>query len=238
MGGRYGARKNAEKTRQRVLDALEALSRHEGQPTITAVSKQAGISRPTARKWMTQIAAELIKSTEQTVENTVHIRKGDKKHLYTQRWVDLDCAYGVSTLGPILGLIEVFGDTAAATSALRPANIPYKPLRKRGHGTDGDKVYRHPFNARLVLTQEGEAIGIHNIAAGIHYIECAPMTVLDRGGFLGDPADEYAPPIGETDHDGSVRYAEDYYAPTRVGLATKEWTAEEVDKYLDEVLSA
>lgn len=238
VGGRYGARKNAEKTRQRVLDALEALGRHEGQPTISAVSKQAGISRPTARKWMTQIAAELIKSTEQTVENTVHIRKRDKKHVYRQRWVNLDGAYGISTLGPILGLIEVFGDTAAVTSALGPANIPYQPLRKRGHGTDSDKVYRHPFNARLVLTQEGEAIGIHNIAPGIHSVECAPITVLDRGGFLDDPADEYAPPIGETDHDGSVRYAEDYYAPTRVGLATKEWTAEEVDKYLDEVLSA
>jgi transposase-like protein len=238
VGGRYGARKNAEQTRQRVLDALETLGRHEGQPTITAVSKQAGISRPTARKWITQIAVEQLQNTDQAVENTVPIRKGDKKHVSAQQWINLERAYGVSTFGPALGLIEVLVDTADFIAALGPANLPYQPLRKRGHGPDSDKVYRHPFNARLVLTQEGEAIGAHNVAAGIHALERAPITVLDRGGFLDDPADEYAPPIGETDHDGSVRYSEDYFAPTRAGLATKEWSDEDVDKYFGDVLSA
>ena len=230
VGGKYGAQKHADKTRQRVLDALETFDDQERQPSVSAVAKRAEVSRPTARKWMTILAAEQSQIATQKVENTVAIRKGDVIPASARQQIGRSRRLGVGDVGQEQGVTHALADTAGKSAPAIDADIPYHPLKVRP--ASGNVIlYRHPFDRELVLTQQGDIIRAQIPQSGHPSITRAPLTVLDLGGFLDDDDDEYAPPIGEMDANGVIRFEENTYAPGRKQLTTTEWTDAEVDAY-------
>ncbi|MEP1352897.1 MAG: replication initiation protein [Tateyamaria sp.] len=231
VGGKYAAGKSADKTRQRVHDAIDALGGWHHQINISALAEEAGVSRPTARKWRNIIATEMTASSAPEMENTVHIRKGDVITTPAVEQVEVLGSTGLVLEGLDLRLAQTSIRVIKSTPA---ANIPYKPIPVR-RGSGKQVLYRHPFNNSFVLTEGGDVLGAHITKIETQQLKKAPIHILDRAGFLDDSPDEYAPPIGETDHSGRVRYDEGYHAPSRVDLETWEWSDDEVDRYFGDL---
>lgn len=234
VGGTYAASKNADKTRQRVQEAIDALGGDPHVIAVSALAEEAGVSRPTARKWRNIIAAEMPVSSAPEVEKTVHIRKGDVIPAPAAEQVWIPGTAGVVLDGLAWRLAQTSICSVDKTSA---ANSPYQPIPVRRDAGKPD-LYRHPFNNGLVLTEKGDVLRVHVVKIGTQSVKRAPLHVLDRAGFLDDSPDEYAPPVGESDHLGRVRFDEGYHAPTNAGLVTREWSDDEVDRYITELKSA
>ena len=94
-------------------------------------------------------------------------------------------------------------------------------------------MYQHPFNANKALLEDGSTLSTNDSRIRDLRREVAPTRVLDLAGLLDDPLDEYAPPIGEMDGNGVVRFPEDIYALSRASASTWEWSDADIDRYFE-----
>lgn len=237
IGGKFGGWKNANKTRIKVLEALKDLECTVTSPSVSQVARDARVSRTTARKWMKILAAERAAITPTQVDNTVSIRKGLIKNSSVWRWdgAGVRREFEVTALpqSKIGGMfVSSIGEHLAET-----ANSQIKPPPP-SRATSIEAKYSHPNNRGLALTIYGDEVEAPFTENGKRDLPLAPTRVLDLGGFLDDSVDEYSPPIGEIDHHGNVRYPEEIYAPSRIGIKTNEWTEEDVDRYFEKISAA
>ncbi|WP_380059022.1 hypothetical protein ACFE33_15840 (plasmid) [Falsihalocynthiibacter sp. SS001] len=234
IGGRFGAQKNADKTRSKIQDALRRLKDSISSPSVSDVARHADVSRTTARKWMKILATESAAINQTQVVNTVPIRKRDRivsvwawERAGNTRKIKVTALAGTRVSGMLMSSINEHLSKSANNQINPPPSLTPEDIAK----------YRHPYCQELALTIRGSVVPAPKIEEGKGCLPWAPTRVLDLGGFLDDDIDEHAPPVGEIDHFGRVRYPEEIYAPTRIGIKTKVWSDEDVDHYF-EMISA